>query len=66
MKILFNLGERACPLLDSCKVNCKYGRVTSLNNCEICECNDPCEHLKCKSNEECILDKETPVCRSRN
>ncbi len=51
--------------MDNCKEKCKYGRVKSLNNCELCECNNPCEHLKCKSNEECIVENEVPLCRSR-
>lgn len=58
-----NLGGHECPSLNDCKKNCEFGRMRSLSNCEICECNDPCESIQCPFNHECVMDESKPICR---
>ena len=56
-------GNQECPTLSECTTPCKYGRVKSLNNCELCECVDPCESVKCPTGHECAVENSTHICR---
>lgn len=38
--------------------------MISVNGCELCECNDPCEKAKCDANQDCVLENAVPVCRA--
>lgn len=60
------IGGHACPTLTGCSIECKHGRMTSMSGCELCECIDPCENVKCEANQVCVLENSTPICRLSN
>ncbi len=64
--VYFPKGTQKCPDLDECTNQCEHGRVVSLNNCELCDCVDPCENVKCPEDHECVVENSTHVCRSSN
>ena len=57
-------GDHQCPDISQCSLECKYGRVKSLTNCELCECIEPCDDVKCKWNEVCVVKNATGICLS--
>lgn len=57
-------GGHACPSMTECTLECKHGRVTSMNGCELCECTDPCESVKCETSQTCVLENMVPMCRT--
>ncbi len=57
-------GGHECPSVVDCQKECKHGRLKSLNGCELCECFDPCEDVKCDENEVCQIENEKATCKT--
>ncbi|ESO00860.1 hypothetical protein HELRODRAFT_192452 [Helobdella robusta] len=50
-----NNGSGKCPELTCPPNNCPIsGRLRNPNNCETCNCKDPCAELACPEETECI------------
>jgi hypothetical protein len=57
------LGGHTCPNLNECNQTCEYGRLRSLSGCELCECINPCENIKCLENHECVVENSIGICK---
>ncbi|CAF0945237.1 unnamed protein product, partial [Brachionus calyciflorus] len=65
-----NINEKqnegnSCPSLSECDLNCPYGRAMSKNNCELCECIDPCDDHYCDLDHQCVVVDSKPLCRQK-
>ncbi|RNA30102.1 papilin isoform X1, partial [Brachionus plicatilis] len=58
--------DSSCPSMDDCQLNCPYGRVITGNQCELCQCVNPCDGFYCDSLHQCVVEDSRPNCRLKN